>query len=296
MSAMGKDAEIVAETVGLTVGAGEHPLFQNISLQFMRGQTVCLVGPNGAGKSTLLDTVVGLRRPSRGRVAIFGRNPRHVEARRRLGYVPQQTGFPRLLRVGEIVSFVRSAHPGAAWDEGVIDTLGLGALWRRQCGGLSGGEQRRVALACALAPTPDLLVLDEPTTGLDLGMQERVWFFLAAAHERGTTVLCATHFWNEMNAMGARLLVLVGGRVALDGSAQAVLGEAALFRVEVSGAVVTDAPEMLWWHEGSAPGDSVMYFTAAAAAQDFLDRLLREFSPSVTGEIHAVGVADLLRR
>ncbi len=293
---MGRNAGIVAEAAGLTVvGAAGHPLFQNISLQFMKGQTACFVGPNGAGKSTLLDTVVGLRRPSRGRVAIFGSNPRHVEARRRLGYVPQQIGFPRLLRVGEILSFVRSAYPGAAWDDGVTDALRLGALRRRQCGGLSGGEQRRVALACALAPTPDLLILDEPTTGLDFGMQERVWSLLAAARERGATVLCATHFWNEMNATGTRLLVLVGGRVAVDGGAQAVLGETALFRVEISGVNVTDALEMLWRHEGAAPGSTVLYFLREEAAQDFADGLRREYGPAVTVALRPVGVADLLR-
>ena len=73
-------------------------------------------------------------------MAIFWRKPRHGEARRRLGYVPQQIGFPRLLPVGEILSFVRNAYPGAVWDEGVTDAMRLDALWRRQCGELSGGE------------------------------------------------------------------------------------------------------------------------------------------------------------
>ena len=138
-------------------------------------------------------------------MAIFGRNPRHGEARRRPGYVPQQIGFPQLLRVGEILSFVRNAYPGAVWDDGVTDAMRLDALWRRQCSELSGGEQRWVALACALASTLDLLILDEPTTGLDFGMQERVWSLLEAARERGAAAFCVTYFGNEMNAAGARL-------------------------------------------------------------------------------------------
>jgi ABC-2 type transport system ATP-binding protein len=149
---------------------------------------------------------------------LFDADPRDLAVRRRLGATPQQSSFPETLRVVEIAEFVAAQFPNPA---GVLSTLGafdLESLARRQAGGLSGGESRRLALALAFIGNPELIVLDEPTTGLDVESRHRIWSFVREYAAGGGTVLLSTHYIEEAELLASRVLVFNRGQIAFDAS------------------------------------------------------------------------------
>lgn len=180
---------------------------------------VALLGPNGAGKTTLVAALTGTLTPTAGTIRIAGGDPRRAAARRRLGVVHQQAGFPRTLKVGEIVSgwAVRAGRPAA--DAGpILAEVGLRDLTKRWASRLSGGQQKRLQLAMALVVEPTLLVLDEPTVGLDTDARRRFWATLATRKDRGTAILLTTHQIEEAAAVADRVVVLHQGTVVASGS------------------------------------------------------------------------------
>lgn len=206
----------------------------DVSLDVHRGEIVGLLGPNGAGKTTLLNLVSGVRRPDAGTVRLFGRDPRDAVARVRLGTTPQETGLPATLRVGEVAAFVAGHYPDPMPVGELLETFGLTDLARRQTGGLSGGQKRRLAVALAMAGRPDLVLLDEPTTGLDVDARHVLWDALRSFHARGVTVVVTSHYLEEIEALAERVVVVDHGRVLADGSLREVVGRVALRRVTVS--------------------------------------------------------------
>jgi ABC-2 type transport system ATP-binding protein len=203
------------------------------------GEIVALLGPNGAGKTTALEIAVGLRTPGSGSVSLFGSSPREARTRDRLGVTPQNTGFPDVLRVREILRFVAAQYPKPLPLNGVLATFDLGSLADRKLGDLSGGQQRRVALALAFAGDPELAVLDEPTTGLDVESRRSV---LAAIRERSGTsrgVLFTTHYLEEAEMLATRVVVIDRGRIQFDGTARALRERLGVKRIEY---VSSDGP------------------------------------------------------
>ena len=192
------------------------------------GELVALLGPNGAGKTTLVSLVVGLRRPSRGVVRILGGNPRTWRARSRLGTTPQQMDFPPTLRGREILELARAHSASAPPLAALVERFGLDDLLRQQNGALSGGQRRRLALALAFANDPRLVVLDEPTTGLDVEARRGAWEAIAAFAHVGGTVLLTTHSIEEAQALARRVVILARGRVVADGPPTVDLEEAFL--------------------------------------------------------------------
>jgi ABC-2 type transport system ATP-binding protein len=190
-----------------------HPL----DLRVEPGELVALLGPNGAGKTTLVSLIVGLRRPSSGLVRIFGRDPREWRARSRLGTTPQQMDFPPTIRGREILELARAHSASAPPLAALVERFDLDDLLRRQNGALSGGQRRRLALALAFANDPDLVVLDEPTTGLDVESRRAAWRAVGAFADAGGTVLLTTHSIEEAGALARRVVVLARGRLVADG-------------------------------------------------------------------------------
>jgi ABC-2 type transport system ATP-binding protein len=182
-----------------------------------RGELVALLGPNGAGKTTLVSLVVGLRRPSNGVVRIFERNPRDWRARSRLGTTPQQMDFPPTIRGREILELARAHSASAPPLTALVERFGLDDLLHQQNGALSGGQRRRLALALAFANDPELVVLDEPTTGLDVESRRGAWEAIGAFASAGGTVLLTTHSIEEADALARRVVVLARGRLVADG-------------------------------------------------------------------------------
>jgi ABC-2 type transport system ATP-binding protein len=201
---------------------GEKVALAPLDLTVERGQLVALLGPNGAGKTTLVSLVTGVRRPSHGDVRLFGRDPRDWRARRRLGTTPQQMDFPPTLRGREILDLARAhaaAPPALAELAGRFD---LSDVLHVQNGSLSGGQRRRLALALAFANAPELVVLDEPTTGFDIESRRGAWGAIADFAATGGTVLLTTHYLEEADALADRVIVLAHGEVVADGSPQSL--------------------------------------------------------------------------
>jgi len=206
----------------------DTPVLDGVTFTVEPGEFVALTGPNGSGKSTLLRIILGLLPPAGGSVRLFGSPPGHLHRRARIGYVPQRPSTLELLpaTVGDVVAAGRLARrgwwrrPDAADRQAVADALdavGLTDLRRRRMTELSGGQQQRAFIAKALATTPELLLLDEPTTGVDVESQARFRDTLvSAARDRGAAVLLVSH---ELGAVAAdldRLLVLRRGQIMFD--------------------------------------------------------------------------------
>jgi ABC-2 type transport system ATP-binding protein len=212
---------------------GAVTALDGVDLEVGPGELVGLLGPNGAGKSTLISLVVGLRRPDAGTVTLFGGDPRNAASRRRLGTTPQETGLPEALRVGEVVDFVSRHFPSPVPRGELLARFGLDGLERRQTGGLSGGQKRRLAVALAFAGNPALVVLDEPTTGLDVEGRHTLWAAVREFHAAGGTVLLTSHYLDEIEALARRVVVVNHGRVLADGPLAAIRDRVAVSRVSL---------------------------------------------------------------
>ena len=197
---------------------GEAVALDRVDLAVEAGEVVALVGPNGAGKTTALAILLGLRRPDEGAAEIFGVDPRQVRARLAVGVTPQESGFPPTLRVREIVELVRAHFPCAVPTDELLGRFRLDTIARRQAGGLSGGERRRLSVALAFAGDPAAIFLDEPTAGLDVESRRSVWAEIDRYSADGGTVLLTTHYLEEAERLAGRIVLLAQGRVVAEGS------------------------------------------------------------------------------
>jgi ABC-2 type transport system ATP-binding protein len=207
-------ASAAIELRGATKRYRDHNALGPLDLAIARGERVALLGPNGAGKTTLVSLCVGLRRPTAGSVRVFGADPREWRARRRIGTTPQQMDFPPTLRGRELLELARLHTSDPLPLDELVDHFGLTDVLRPQNGALSGGQRRRLALALAFATGPDLVLLDEPTTGLDVESRRGAW---AAVRSFDGTVLLTTHHLDEAHALAERIVVLARGAVVADG-------------------------------------------------------------------------------
>jgi ABC-2 type transport system ATP-binding protein len=221
----------VARLEGVSKSFGQVCALDDVSYEIPHGEIVALLGPNGAGKTTSLSLLLGLRRPDRGTAQLFGHDPTRPATRRRLGTTPQEMAFPGTLRVDEVVDLVRAHYAEPPSTESLLGRFELGALGRRQTGGLSGGERRRLAVALAFAGAPELVVLDEPTTGLDVEARGAVWQELRLFVSSGGTVLLTTHYLEEAEALATKVVVIDRGRVAAAGSVDEIRARAGAGRI-----------------------------------------------------------------
>ncbi len=205
---------------------GGHAALKSVDLSIEKGEVVALLGPNGAGKTTALSILLGLRRPDTGRAELFGADPRSPAARAAIGVTPQECGFPPTLRIGEIVDLVRAHFSAPAGRAELLERFGLTAYVRRQSGGLSSGERRRLAVALAFAGRPQAIFLDEPTAGLDVEARRSVWRELEVYAAAGGTVLLTTHHLEEAEALASRILLISRGEIVAEGSLAELLSRA----------------------------------------------------------------------
>jgi ABC-2 type transport system ATP-binding protein len=203
----------------LTKRYGNVTAVDGLDLSIRRGEVVALLGPNGAGKSTTIDMMLGLTRPDAGAATLFGLAPTQAVARGRIGAMLQSGGLLPDLSVTEIVTLAASLHRRHRPVPAVLTRAGIGDLARRRVGTLSGGQQQRVRFAMALVADPDLIVLDEPTTGLDVEARRAFWASMREETGAGRTVLFATHYLDEADAYADRIVLMRAGRVVADGTA-----------------------------------------------------------------------------
>ncbi|MFJ2953010.1 ABC transporter ATP-binding protein [Streptomyces sp. NPDC087270] len=202
-----------------------------VSLELHPGETVALLGPNGAGKSTALDLLLGLKNADRGEVKVFGTSPTQAIAKGRVGAMLQSGGLMEEVTVRELVGLACDLHPKAYPVDQVLAAADLTDIRDRKVNKLSGGQEQRVRFAMATAGANDLIVLDEPTTGMDVSARQAFWATMRAQVDQGRTVLFATHYLEEADAIADRVLVLHRGRLIADGTAAEIKARAGARRI-----------------------------------------------------------------
>lgn len=202
-----------------------------LTLALHPGETVALLGPNGAGKSTTLDLLLGLRQPDGGTVRVFGTSPREAIVAGRVGAMLQSGGLMDEVTVAELVKLACDLHPKPYQASDVLARAGIAQIADRKVNKLSGGQAQRVRFALATAGDSDLIVLDEPTTGMDVSARHAFWATMREQADQGRTVLFATHYLEEADAIADRVLVLHRGRLLADGTASEIKAKAGARRV-----------------------------------------------------------------
>lgn len=186
---------------------------KGISLEVEKGEFVALIGANGAGKTTLLSILMGLLTQSKGTVNLLGGKPGDMAVRRACGVMLQATALPDALKVKELVELFRSYYPAPRPLNDLMTMTGLADLGDRRYKALSGGQQRRVQFALALAGDPQLLFLDEPTVGLDMEVRREFWSILDSLKAHGVTIILTSHYLDEIEALADRLIVIREGEI-----------------------------------------------------------------------------------
>lgn len=220
-----------AELNGVVKRYGSKTALDGIDLAIRPGELVALLGPNGAGKTTAVRLLLGLLRPDRGTALLFGRDPASPEARRRLGALLQISKVPDTLTPREHLRLFASYYPNPLAPAEALAAVGLGDRADRLFGKLSGGERQRALYALALVGRPDLLVLDEPTVGLDVESRRALWAETRSQVAAGRSVLLTTHYLEEADALADRVVVLHHGRIVAQGTPQEIKSLAAGRRI-----------------------------------------------------------------
>src|SRR5882672_1347631 len=240
---------------------GEQQALSGIDLEIRQGEFFGLLGPNGAGKTTLISVLAGLARPDRGSARVMGHDVRtdYRAARRSLGVVPQELVFDPFFTVRETLRF-QSGYFGVrdngAWIDEVMRHLDLASKAEVNMRALSGGMKRRVLVAQALVHKPPVIVLDEPTAGVDVELRQALWQFIQSLNQKGHTVVLTTHYLEEAQELCSRIAMLKGGRlIALDQTRNLLRR---LSGVRMSMRVAGDLPSEVAVHLAERSGDHVV--------------------------------------
>jgi ABC-2 type transport system ATP-binding protein len=208
----------VADLRGASKRYGPVTALDNVDLALQAGQVTAILGPNGAGKTTAVRLMLGLTQPSAGTARLFGQDPRSIPARQRVGVMLQVSKVPETLKVREHIRLFSSYYPSPLPAAEIVAQAGLAGLEHRAFGKLSGGERQRLLFALALCGNPDLLVMDEPTVGLDVEARRAFWGEMRRLVSRGRSLLLTTHYLEEADALADRVVILQRGRIIADGT------------------------------------------------------------------------------
>ena len=211
----------------LTKSFGDVHAVRGIDLQIEQGEIVAFLGPNGAGKTTTIDLLLGLSQPTAGFVEVLGHTPRQAIARGLVSAVMQTGGLLKDLTVRETVEYTASLFADTQPVDAVLARAGITGLADRRVGKCSGGEQQRLRFAMALLSDPALLLLDEPTTGMDVEGRRAFWSAIRRDAEKGRTVLFATHYLEEADQYADRIVLMRKGRIVADGTGSQIKALAA---------------------------------------------------------------------
>jgi ABC-2 type transport system ATP-binding protein len=211
-------APAAVELIDVAKTYGSVEALKGIRLTIQPGEVVAILGPNGAGKSTAILLMLGMRRATSGTVRLFGENPRLAANRKRIGVMLQETGVPGSLTVKELVELFGRFHDNPLRTKDAIARAGLADKAKTRLGRLSGGQKQRVYFALALVGNPDVLFLDEPTTGLDVDSRRHFWDEINQYIGFGKTLILTTHNLEEADALARRVIVINQGQIIADGT------------------------------------------------------------------------------
>ena len=207
------------ELCGLTKSFGRVDAVRGIDLRIDPGEIVAVLGPNGAGKSTTTEMILGITAPDEGTVRVFGQDPQAAVHAGRVGAMLQAGALLSDATVADVLRLMQGLHRQPLPLAEVIERADVGSFLRTKTDKLSGGQAQRLRYACAIMPDPELLILDEPTVGMDVEIRRAFWASMQAFIGGGRTVLFATHYLEEADAVAHRIVVLDEGRVVADGTA-----------------------------------------------------------------------------
>ncbi|MEO8246984.1 MAG: ABC transporter ATP-binding protein [Chloroflexota bacterium] len=214
------DTEPAIRIRDLRKAYGDRVALRGIDLDVARGEVFALLGPNGAGKTTAIEICEGHRDRDGGEVSVLGHDPRRHERRlrERIGIVLQSTGVDPYLTVRETVELFAGYYPRRRAVDEVVELVGLSDAADQKVAQLSGGQRRRVDLAVGLAGDPELLFLDEPTTGFDPAARRQAWETIRGLRRLGTTIVLTTHYLDEAQALADRVAIIADGRIVASGT------------------------------------------------------------------------------
>jgi ABC-2 type transport system ATP-binding protein len=220
------DPSAVIQVSGLTKSYGDVHAVAGIDLRIARGEVFAMLGPNGAGKTTTVEILEGYRRRDGGQVTVLGLDPgkQQRQLKAQIGIVLQSTGVDRYLTVAETIAMYAGYYPHPRPVDDVIDVVGLASKRNTRVVKLSGGQQRRLDVAIALAGDPELLFLDEPTTGFDPSARHEAWDVVKNLAALGKTVLLTTHYMDEAQNLADRVAVIADGRIVAEGAPATLAG------------------------------------------------------------------------
>jgi ABC-2 type transport system ATP-binding protein len=218
---------LAVDLSGVSKHFGQVQAVRGVDLHIQSGEIVAILGPNGAGKTSTIDIILGLSHPSAGTVRVYDLHPRQAIARGLVSAVMQTGGLLKDLTVGETVEYTASLFARSQSPADVLQRAGITGIADRRVAKCSGGEQQRLRFAMALIPDPELLVLDEPTTGMDVEGRRSFWSAIRKDAEQGRTVLFATHYLEEADAYADRIILLRHGQIVADGTAAEIKAKAA---------------------------------------------------------------------
>jgi len=219
---------------GLRTSFGDVRAVDGVDLLVAPGEVVALLGPNGAGKTTTIEMLLGLRRPDSGTVQVFGTGPRESVVAGRLGAMLQSGGLLGDMSVRDTVGLVASMHRDPMRVEDALGLAGIADLAGRRIEKLSGGQRQRVLFALAVVPDPELVVLDEPTVGMDVESRRAFWASMRGLVRAGRSVLFATHYLDEADDNADRIVLMSRGRVVADGAATQIKAAVDVRRIRVT--------------------------------------------------------------
>jgi ABC-2 type transport system ATP-binding protein len=288
----GASAPLLAvDLTGVHKNFGQVRAVDGVDLELATGEIVAILGPNGAGKTSTIDIILGLSQPTTGQVTVFGLQPRQAISRGLVSAVMQTGGLLRDLTVGETVEYTASLFAHSQNPREVLSRAGIAEIADRRVGKCSGGEQQRLRFAMALLSDPELLVLDEPTTGMDVEGRRTFWAAIRKDAEQGRTVLFATHYLEEADAYADRIVLLRHGKVVADGTASEIKSMAAgrTVRATLPGATEDMLREVPGAEDVEVRGDTVLIHSKDS---DETARYLLTATQAKDLEIIARGIED----
>jgi ABC-2 type transport system ATP-binding protein len=279
----------------LSKSFGNVQAVRDVSLTIDQGEIVALLGPNGAGKTTTIDMILGLTKPDKGHVTLFGTSPAKAVLDGEIGGM-LQTGTPvQYLNVRELITMVASLYPHPLGVDEVLKLTGTTEIAKRSTTKLSGGQTQRVRFAVALVANPELLVLDEPTAAIDVEGRRDFWNIMRQVAASGKTVIFATHYLEEADAYADRIILMARGRIVADGPPTEIKAKVGgrVIRATLEDVAASDLMTIDGVTSADRQGEGVTISCGDAEASDkVLRELLSRYPNARDFEVRGVGLEE----